>query len=237
MTDPVNGPNGSNLKPIEASKKTIAAMVEVRVREAILAGELAAGSRIDQVNLAERLDVSLVPVREALKKLEAEGFVQIVPRRGAFVTNTSMSDMEDLYFAREIIEGEAAYLAADKLSKADLEVMDALMPQMDHALVHQDFGTFMTCNRTFHMTVYQATGSRYIVNMIASLWDLAERYRYRYIYLRDQGAKVQAEHQAILDACHAHDQEALRQACIDHMRHTLDGIKRFIAGSTPGDSQ
>src|SRR5216684_3509714 len=96
------------------------AIVQERIREAILSGELRAGARIDQVRLAEQLDVSLVPIREALKKLDAEGFVQIIPRRGAFVTETSTHDMQELYLAREILEGEAAYHAAEKLSDAEL---------------------------------------------------------------------------------------------------------------------
>jgi DNA-binding GntR family transcriptional regulator len=223
-----SGHDGSNLKPIEANKKTIAAIVEARIRDAILAGELVPGSRIDQVKLAETLDVSLVPVRESLKKLEAEGFVQIIPRRGAFVTNTSTRDMEELYLAREIIEGEAAFHAADKLTPADLDQLDSLMAQMSEALKKHDFGNFMTYNRTFHLTIYQAGTNRYLVNVILSLWDLAERYRYRYMYLHDQGARVQAEHQLIIDACRAHDKETLRQICILHMQHTLEGIKRFI---------
>jgi DNA-binding GntR family transcriptional regulator len=226
-----SGNERSNLKPIEANKKTIAAIVEARIRDAILAGELAPGSRIDQVKLAETLDVSLVPVRESLKKLEAEGFVQIVPRRGAFVTNTSTHDMEELYHARQIIEGEAAYHAVENLTSDDLEHLDSLMAQMGEALKKHDFHTFMTCNRSFHMAIYQAGGNRHLINVISSLWDLAERYRYRYMYLHDQGATIQAEHQMILDACRARDKDALRDLCILHMQHTLEGIKRFVEQS------
>src|SRR5689334_14522908 len=94
-----------HIAPIEDNKKTIAGLVLERIRDAILNATLSPGSRIDQRKLAADLNVSIVPVREALKKLEGEGFVQIIPRRGAFVTQTSISDMEDLYFARAAIEG------------------------------------------------------------------------------------------------------------------------------------
>ena len=92
----------NRIQPIEDSKKTVTAMVQERVRQAILDGILPAGSRIDQNQLAADLNVSLVPVREALKILEGEGFVLIIPRRGAFVTEASIPDMEDLYFTRQM---------------------------------------------------------------------------------------------------------------------------------------
>ncbi len=224
----------SKLRPIESNKKTMTAIVQERIRSAILNGELAAGTRIDQVRLAETLDVSLVPVREALKKLEAEGFVNIVPRRGAFVTNTSDKDMEDLYFARQILEGDTAYHAVGKLTEEDLQTLSDLLPRMGEALQAQDFVSFNAYNRTFHFTIYQAVGNSYLLNMIGSLWDLAERYRYRYIYLRDRGPVIQAEHQAIFEACRARDGATLRSAIIGHMQQTLNGIKNYAANAHHG---
>src|SRR6266542_377987 len=121
------------MEPIEENKKTIAAMVQDRIRDAILNGKLPAGSRLDQNQIANDLNVSLVPVREALKKLEGEGFVQIIPRRGAFVAESSLEDMEDLYFARGMLEGQAAYHAAKNLTDADLAKLDQLFHIMGAA--------------------------------------------------------------------------------------------------------
>ena len=224
----------SQIGPIEESKRTIAAIVHDRIRDAILDGHLAAGSRIDQGQLAEALNVSLVPVREALKKLEAEGFVQIFPRRGAFVTRTSLSDMDDLYFARKLLEGQAAYHAAENLSEEAITELTALMPQMTGALEKHDFVKFMECNHRFHFVIYEAAGSRYLTNMITSLWELAERYRYRYVLLRDQGPIIQAEHQAILEACIAHNKERLRDAVTHHMQQTLIGVRAYLVARLPG---
>jgi DNA-binding GntR family transcriptional regulator len=218
----------NRIMPIEDSKKTIAAIVQDRIRDAILGGMLPAGSRIDQAQLAADLNVSIVPVREALKKLEAEGFVQILPRRGAFVTQTSVDDMEDLYFARTILEGQAAYYAAEKIADDDLAALKSLTAQMGDALDRHDFTRFMVCNRQFHFTIYDAAGSRYLSNMIANLWDLAERYRFRYMFLKDQAPIIQSEHQAILDACLARDRNRLRDAIAYHMHQTLEGVRSYI---------
>jgi DNA-binding GntR family transcriptional regulator len=202
-------------------------MVQERIRQAILDGMLPAGSRIDQRRLAEELQVSLVPVREALKVLSGEGFVQILPRRGAFVTETSLEDMEDLYFARVIIEGQAAYHAAEHLTDAHLRDLDHLYALMDAALRAHDYDAFSQHNRAFHLTIYEASGSRYLSDMIRSLWELAERYRYRYLFLKDQAEKIQAEHRAILEACYARDRRKLCDAVIYHLNQTLSGVRAY----------
>ncbi len=222
----------NRIKPIEESKRTIAAAVQDRIREAILARELASGSRIDQVQLAEDLHVSLVPVREALKKLEAEGFVEIIPRRGAFVTQTSIKDMEELYYARQLLEGQVAFHAAEQLTDQDLETLAELLPDMTAALEKQDILTFMERNRRFHFIIYEAGGNRYLTQMISSLWELAERYRYRYVFLRDQAPVIQAEHQAILEACRMRQKDQLRDAIVYHMQQTLSGIRGYILSET-----
>jgi DNA-binding GntR family transcriptional regulator len=218
----------ARLQPIEDTKRTITAMVTERIRDAILNGMLAPSSRIDQAQLAADLNVSIVPVREALKTLEAEGFVQILPRRGAFVTDTSVRDMEDLYFTRSVLEGQAAYHAADKIDDDTLERLKMLQEQMTRALHAEDFTSFMHDNREFHFLIYDSTGSVYLSNLIAGLWDLAERYRYRYVFFRNQGDIIQSEHQAILDACIAHDAKALRDAIIHHMNQTMHGVRSYI---------
>jgi DNA-binding GntR family transcriptional regulator len=217
-----------HIQAIEDNKKTIAAMVQERIRDAILNGMLPAGSRLDQNQLADDLQVSLVPVREALKKLEGEGFVHIIPRRGAFVSESSIADMEDLYFTRILLEGQAAYHAADKLTDDDLQKLDQLMVEMGKALQDRNYNYFSQTNHDFHFTIYNAAKSKYLVNMIANLWELAQRYRFRYVFMADQSPVIQAEHQAILDACHARDAKALRDAIVQHMNQTLAGVKKII---------
>jgi DNA-binding GntR family transcriptional regulator len=176
----------NRIQPIEDTKKTVTAIVQERVRQAILDGLLPAGARIDQNQLATDLNVSLVPVREALKMLEGEGFVQIVPRRGAFVTEASTDDMQDLYFTRQILEGQAAYHAASHLNDEHIVKLNQLFEDMGAALQAHDYHGFMEFNRQFHFVIYDAGGSRYLSNIIANLWELAERYRYRYVFLKDQ---------------------------------------------------
>jgi DNA-binding GntR family transcriptional regulator len=226
----------NRIQPIEDNRKTIAAVVQERIREAILNGVLVGGSRIDQNQLAHDLNVSLVPVREALKKLEGEGFVRIIPRRGAFVSQTSLEDIEDLYFTRSLLEGQAAYHAAEKLTDANIADLDRLMREMSEALEQGDSSRFMQCNREFHFIIYDSVDSKYLSDLISGLWDLAERYRYRYMLLKGAGPIIQSEHQAILDACHARDRRALREATMNHMNQTLEGVRSYLVTRQPENS-
>ena len=220
------------IQPIEDSTKTISNIAQERIRAAILEGVLSPGSRIDQNQLARDLNTSLVPVREALKKLESEGFVQIVPRRGAFVTEVSMEDLEDLYRARTIVEGEAGYHAAALITEDDLHRLQHIYTQMSEALQRDDYDRFTRLNRQFHFVIFDRAGSSYLSKMIAGLWELAERYRYRSALFKERADLIQQEHKAMLDACERHDAAALRTAITNHAEATLDGIRAFVTRST-----
>src|ERR1051325_4775163 len=119
--------------PIEESRRTLAAQVQERIREAILKQTLKAGERIDQNKLAEELRVSMAPIREALKGLEAEGLVMIQPRRGAFVVEVSITDLDKLYFTRSLIEGEAIFHAVPLLTDVDFTELQEMINAMRRA--------------------------------------------------------------------------------------------------------
>jgi DNA-binding GntR family transcriptional regulator len=218
----------NHIQPIEETSRTISRMVHERIRTAILKGALSPGAILDQKTLARDLNTSIVPVREALRKLESEGFVQIVPRRGAYVTEVSVEDMENLYQARAILEGQTAYQAAPLLTEGDIRKLEGLCAKMSSALHQEDYAAFTQLNRQFHFVIYDAVGNSYVSNMIAGLWELAERYRYRYTFFKDQADTIQAEHNAILEACQKRDSSTLQEAIVYHLNRTLSGIRTFI---------
>ncbi len=219
----------NRLPAITDSMKTVSGIAQERIREAILRGTLLPGSRIDQNQLAQELNTSLIPVREALKKLESEGFVQIIPRRGAFVVDISLTDLEHLYEARQLIEGQVAYEAASHLTDADTARLSKLAIELQEALNRDDYDDFTRLNHEFHFVLYNAPGNKYLSEMIAGLWELAERYRYRYMFVRDQHDMINAEHQAILDAALVRNAELLRTAIERHIQQTLKGVRALAA--------
>jgi len=206
------------------SPKTLSAQVYDRIRELVVHQRLKPGTRIDQNQLATDLDVSLVPVREALKTLEAEGLVSIVPRRGAFVTEVSLEHLEDLYFTRRIIEGEAMYHAVEHITEHHLEHLEKLNLQMQKETDARNIKAFMEHNREFHMLIYEAIGSEHFLQTIVSLWERSELYRYRYMFVLNNADQVHAEHMGIIEACRDKDPNRARHIAHDHINNTRNGL-------------
>jgi len=206
------------------SHKTLAAQVHERIRETIIHQKIKPGTRIDQNRLAEDLNVSIVPVREALKTLEGEGLVTIIPRRGAFVTEVSLEHLDDLYFARQIIEGAGIYYAIPNLQTDDFHQLDDLMQQMRVATESHNIQKFMDLNRDFHMLIYKRIGSDHFLQTIVNLWERSELYRYRYMFVLHNAENVHAEHQAILDACRNEQREEAKTLAMQHIYNTQQGL-------------
>ncbi len=209
--------------------KTVTQQVTESIRMRILHQELPPGDRIDQNSLAEDLDVSLVPVREALKTLEAEGLVKIIPRRGAFVTEVSPDHLNDLYRARQLIEGEAAYHAVDSLTANDIATLRSLHHSMRAATQDKDIAQFFALNRQFHMSIYQHVGSTHYLELVISLWERSELYRYRYMFVAKNHENAHRDHESIIQACENRDRDRAKQLIVDHIQHTLDGLHLEVA--------
>lgn len=216
------------LAPIEESRKTLSAQVHDRIRDAILKRILKPGARIDQNQLAEILGVSIVPVREALKRLEVEGLVSIVPRRGAFVTEISLAHLDDLYSARALIEGETVYQAVPLLTDEDFRVMGAMIDQMRAMTDAHDVSGYIALNRSFHTRIYAALNNQHLMQIIQNLLDRSELYRYRYMFTTRDIDAVHEEHRVILAACRRHDPEAARAAAIRHIQHAQRAIHEYV---------
>jgi len=208
--------------------KTIAQQVKQSIRLLILHQNLTPGERIDQNSLADQLNVSLVPVREALKTLEAEGLVKIIPRRGAFVTEVSPDHLFDLYRARQLIEGEAAYHAIEQLVDDDINQLHVLNQGMRQATDDQNINQFMELNRQFHMTIYRRVGSTHYLDSITRLWERSELYRYRYMFILKNAENAHRDHEAIIQACDKRDPVYVKALIISHIQHTLDGLHEEV---------
>ncbi len=222
-----------SLNAFEDGNLTLAARVQERLREAILTDSLKAGARIDQNQIAEALRVSLAPVREAMKGLEAEGLVTILPRRGAFVSDVSVDDMDDLYNARAMIEGEAIYHAVLRLTEDDFSVLQRIMEQMVQATKVGDVSSYITHNRDFHLRIYDALNNPYINQVIHNLWKRSELYRYRYMYVAHDHERVHLEHKHILDLCRQRDQSGSRVAAMEHIQGTQRELHEQLHHVTP----
>ncbi len=203
---------------------TTTAYVMDSIRDDILNGHHPLGSRLDQKAIAEKLGVSLVPVREALRMLEGEGFVTINPRRGAFVTDFSADELEELYLIRAELEELATQRAVPNLTPAQVTELSGIIEQMEEATAVQDFARLMELNQIFHFTIYIASNSRLLLEMMTSLWNRSSLYRRVFTYLPERALQALQEHKEIYAACQAGDPESAGKAVRHNIQQTVAAL-------------
>jgi len=208
----------------KAAHKTLSNYVFATLRERILTGRYEPGARLDQAALANELGVSLIPLRETLRQLEAEGLVRIYPHRGAFVAERSPSEVQEIARIRIVLEELAAQQAAHCLDEATLERMTELNAQMDQAIRKKDMARLLVLNEQFHFVMYEVCHQPLLLQMIRGLWDRNRLYRQRTRYNDAQARQSQAEHRQMLAAFRAHNAQQAGQV----MRRHIERVTRDI---------
>lgn len=216
----------------EIAQRTMTEQVLAQIRDLILSGTLKPGGKINQAELAQRFATSLVPVREALARLQSSGLVQIVPHRGAFVAGLSVEEMVDIYTMREVLEEQAAQEAAGRFTNGDISTIDALVNQIEIAAGTEAFDTFLRLNRDLHFTIYRAAGRRHLLQVIEQLWNQSERYRRLQIHsIPHRVEDSLSENQLILAACHQRDAESLSSIVRYKVHQTKVGLLEIMRSS------
>jgi DNA-binding GntR family transcriptional regulator len=172
----------------------------------------------------------MAPLREALKGLEAEGLVTIQPRRGAFVVEVSISDMDELYFTRQLIEGEALYEAVPQLTEPDFAELQEMIAAMRRATDANDVNAYISLNRQFHLKLYAALANQHLLQVIRMLWERSELYRYRYMFVTRDTERIHQEHEAILEACRQRDQALAKERARQHIHLTHRELRHQLRG-------
>lgn len=197
---------------------TMQEAVTRELRDGIVSGRLQPGARLIVEGLAAKFEVSPMPVREALRQLGAEGLVVIHSYRGAAVAELSIDEIREIFLMRQLLEGEAARLGARRIGPDDRMRLRTLMAKMRDT-VHEP-GRWITLDRSFHMTVYEASGYTRLVHLVGQLRHDIERYVRLYVTLKHNIPRSMRRHQQILAACLAGNGIAARQATIIHLRET-----------------
>jgi DNA-binding GntR family transcriptional regulator len=195
-----------------APYRTMVDIAFERLRDKILSGELRPGQRIGQDAVAAEFQISRMPLREALRRLEAGGFVKIVPHRGALVTSITRTDIEEIYFIRTSLESASAGLAAERMTESILDELRSVLAYASDAIADGDTVRIAEANQRFHLVGHQATGMPKLTQMIAELTDHSNRYRLLHSALLERARISLGEHQAILDAWERRDPVAAAEA-------------------------
>lgn len=214
------------LEPEPADRSTLSESVANKVRDLILQGQLVPGTRLRPQHLAQGLGVSVMPVREALRILGAEGLVSFTPRIGARVAEFSDEAIEELYLERGALEGLAARLAVMNMTDEELQGLAEAFNEMLQAEARQDLPGFINWDREFHRRQYRACGRPRLVEHVFELWSASRLILPMTVRTEDPMTTALASHRAILDACVRRDPtEAERITRI----HTELAAERILA--------
>ncbi|MDR7543683.1 MAG: GntR family transcriptional regulator [Armatimonadota bacterium] len=197
---------------------TIQESIARDLRERIVTGQLAPGSRLIIEDLAAQFGVSPMPVREALRQLSAEGLVVAHSYRGATVSELSVQEIQEIFLMRQLLEGEAASLGVRRLTGDDDRRLRTLMDEMREST--RDPSRWIPADRRFHMTIYRASGYDRLVQLIEHLRQHIERYVRLYITLERNIPLSMECHQEILEACLRRDARRARSVTVAHLRET-----------------
>lgn len=197
----------------------MAAVVGRSIREAILDGRLKPGERIRQEDIARRLGTSRIPVREALRQLETEGLVTLVPHSGARVAVMDLDRFSELYQLREAVEPMAIRESAARLSDAQIGHLRELVEIVE--LTSDDPLRWLEADRRFHLESYAAAPLPRVLSMIEGFWNQSQQYRRAYLYTVRAGIDiVHYEHRLILEALQRRDPEDAANLQRVHIRRT-----------------
>ena len=147
------------------------------LRKAILRGNLEPGERLREIHLADKLGVSRTPIREAIRKLELEGLVVMIPRKGAVVAEITEKSLRDVLEVRRALEALAVRLACEKILDAEVEELKVAAERFEEALETGDVTAFAEADVRFHDIIYRATDNQRLIQLLYNLREQMYRYR------------------------------------------------------------
>lgn len=183
------------------------------------------GRILRQVEMASLFGVSHIPIREALRQLEAEGFVQKIPNRGAIVTSLTTEDAFEIFSIRMLLESEALRLALPKIDDQILRKGDLINKESEF---EPDPHKWAALNWQFHSCIYQKSESFRLIQMIKKLYSSVDRYLRIYLEVDDYRKIARIEHEYILKACKEGDTELAIHSLREHLKNSCYLLVRFI---------
>lgn len=194
------------------------------LREAILRGELKPGERLMEIRLANKLGVSRTPIREAIRKLELEGLVLMIPRKGAEVAQITEKSLRDVLEVRRALEDLAVQLACLRMSLQTLEDLKAAAKAFEEILGDEDITAVAEADVKFHDVIYMATDNQRLISLLNNLREQMYRYRVEYLKKKECHKQLLWEHQEIIRAIEAGEIDVATQVTKQHIDNQVEAV-------------
>jgi len=211
------------------SRNTLPDVIANDLRERILSGELAEGEIIRQESLADEYDVSRMPIREALKRLDAEGLVQFTNNRGASVTKHSLPEIAEIFDLRILIEVDLFRRAIPAMTSTDFALCNQLLEEMEASYDANDVGKWGTLNHQYHSALYAAADRKLTNDVLQGISLHSDRFVRMHLSVMEQREPAKKEHRDLLRYAEARDVEKACATLRDHITRTKDALLRLVA--------
>ena len=220
----VRAPNTVNQRDSEAQRASRMATAYTLLKDMILSNELPAGYQALEQEIAERFGMSRTPVREALIRLQDDGLVEVIPRRGMRVRHVSIDDMREIYQLLYCIEATAAELLAGRRLSADSEEirrLEVATDEMEASLEEDDLDAWAEADARFHGLLLEYCGNDRLARIGRSLADQCHRARLMTLRLRPRPTQSTADHRSLVNAIRNHDENAAHEIQRAHRRRAM----------------
>lgn len=209
---------GQRLLPIKLdSYQPLREVVCETLRNAIVAGVLKPGERLMEIQVSEELGVSRTPVREAIRKLELEGFVVMIPRRGTYVSDLSIKDINEVFEVRTALDILAAGLAAERITADELEQMERLLVELGECIEQNDIDKIVQADSQFHDLLYSASRNKRLEGIINNLREQLTRFRSLSMSYPGRLKEMMVEHTRMVESLGQRNVSLAKRLAGEHM--------------------
>jgi DNA-binding GntR family transcriptional regulator len=207
-----------------SDKYSLRGRVFNKLREDILSGVYQENEELKENTIGTELGVSRTPVREALRQLELEGLVTMIPNKGAYVTGITQKDIHDIYVIRSYLEGLCAKWACEHITEAQIEALEEILYLSDFHARRSHYEQLVELDNKFHELIYKASGSKILEHVLSDFHHYVERVRKITLAMPSRAKESSKEHAAIVDAIKKRDKELAEALAHEHIINTIKNI-------------
>lgn len=198
------------------------------LRQAILRGELKPGERLMEIQLANKLGVSRTPIREAIRKLELEGLVLMIPRKGAEVAEITEKNMMDVLEVRKALEELAVQLACDRISEEQIIELKFAAKEFEKTLMTEDVTQIAEADVNFHDIIFEATDNRRLITLLNNLREQMYRLRVEYLKRPEWYPQLLSEHEEIIQSIEERHREKASEIVARHIDNQVNAVSYIL---------
>ena len=217
--------------------KTKNLLVYEKLRQGIIKGTLRPGQKLVMAALANKFKTSETPIREAIRRLESDGYVTFTPHSGAVVTEINQQELSEIYVIRISLEALATRLAVPYISQDDLIWLKKKNDEMKAAVEKNRYEQLARLNKAFHLRIYKAAPFPRLYRMISDLWDAFERWPSIFTYIPERATSALIEHEQIIEALEKADVDRADDLMKEQKKKSLEALQQYMVERSTGSPE